>query len=78
VLISRGDLARAGPLVDEALHDGPPLAGYEARRGAVHPAVAMARGDARAIVHDARSRALAGGHLASARDLSDLLELLAR
>lgn len=72
-VLAGGDLAAAGPLVHRALTEGPALAQYEARLARAELACARRRPEAAAIAADAARLARAGGHLASAPRLEELV-----
>lgn len=72
-VLAAGDLAAAGPLVHRALTEGPALAQYEARLARAELACARRRPEAAAIAADAARLARAGGHLASAPRLEELV-----
>jgi tetratricopeptide (TPR) repeat protein len=70
--IAAGDLATAIPLVERALGEGPPLAGYEARLARAELAAAWSDPDAAGMATEAARRARAGGHLVSVPRLEEL------
>lgn len=66
VRIAAGDVEGAEPLVERALAEGPPLAGYEARLARAELAWARREPDADGLTLGVIRRAEVGGHLASA------------
>lgn len=74
VLIRRGDLDAAEPLVDWALANGLPASRHEARLARAELAAARGEPDAAAIAQEALALAEAGGYLVRASRLRELAE----